>query len=448
MLMVSALGILALLLLLCFPPGRTPAAANVNAGRQFEIDLAKVISIVWMVLVHVDEECYKNVEFAPGPETWINRFIEFVGGPLAAPVFMIAMGIGLAYSKNQDPKVNAIRGLKLIGIGYLLNIARGTLPCLVFFGWHDAPELLYQSLEELLCLDILHFAGLTFIFFALARRLRLKDFPIGLIALTLLIAGAAVAPVYPDSELRSVWIGYFLYQNPLTPFPLTVWLIYPVAGYLFGKVLLQVAAKAKFYARLLAGGALLLGGFTALLLWRGYDLTELFIDENTYSQNPVKVFWILGIAAVWCGLLYFASLPLTRSEQVKKLVAFMSRKINAIFISQWLLIGWMTWGGYFECAVYGYKFWFFFAAITILAVVMACLAEAVRIRHENRKIKPDDPAQPGARQTSGGGDVQNRCRTAQTQLERCQNCRKSRHGSGRNPAPVADRRTGRAVSGS
>lgn len=388
MLLATAFGILAILLLLHFlanwnpaaPEGSRPilASASVNTGRQFEIDIAKAISVIWMILVHVNEECYKNIDFAPGLETWINLFIEFVGGPLAAPIFMMAMGVGMVYSKNQEPKTLALRGMKLIEQGYVLNLVRGMIPCLVFFMLHQKKSLQYQSVEELLCLDILHFAGLAFLFFALTKYLRLPDLLVASITLALLVVGSMATPIYPDGELKSVWIGYFTYQNYLTPFPLFVWLIYPVVGYGFGKVLPRVADKRKFYTRLLIGGVALFGGFTAILLSRGDSLSELFINDNMYAQNTVKVFWILGITAIWCGLLYFLSLALGRMEPAVTLVAFMSKKINAIFITQWILIGWMTWGDFFGCAVYGWKFLFFFVSISVLTVVLVYLVDRLK----------------------------------------------------------------------
>ncbi len=394
MLLASSFGILAILLLFNFMAKSRPslsggagqilAEANINTGRQFEIDLAKAVSVIWMILVHVDEECYKNIDFAPGLETWINLLIEFVGGPLAAPVFMLAMGIGLAYSKNQAPRANAARGVKLVGQGYLLNIARGTIPCFVFALLYNSKNLQYQGIEELLCLDILHFAGLTFVFFAIVKHFRLNDILIALIALAMLVVGSYLTP-HPNMELISVWPGYFAYQNSLTPFPLLVWLIYPVTGYLFGKVLLRVADKKRFYSRLLAGGTVLCPCIAALLVWRGYALPGLFVDDAMYGQNTIKVFWILSIAAIWCGLLYFVSLALGRIKPVTRLVAFMSKKINAIFITQWILIGWMTWGNFFKCDVYGGKFLLFFAAITILTVVLVYLEGRLAAWRQNRK---------------------------------------------------------------
>ncbi len=384
MAVISSLGILAILFLLCRRPGN--AAENINTGRQFEIDLAKVISLAWMILVHVDEEFYEEGAFAPGVETWFNVFIEFTGGPLAAPVFMAAMGVGLAYSRSQAPGGNALRGLKLIGNGYILNILRGFLPCLVFFWLYNSKELFHTGIEELLCLDILHFAGLVFLFFALMKWLNAKDIWFALAAFVLLIAGSLALPFYPQKELCSVWPGYFLYQNPLTPFPFCVWLIYPVIGYLFGKVLQQVADKTRFYARLLAGGALLFALSTGLLLLSGYDLFTLFANDSTYAQNSVKVFWILGIIAVWCSLLYFISPLLANREPIKKLVAFLSKQINTVFFIQWILIGWLKFGGALQSpVVYGGKFFLFLGLIAVLTVLLTYAADYVKTRYKDRK---------------------------------------------------------------
>ncbi len=396
MLFTTSFGILAILLFFHFLANKNTAApddgprqiiasGNVNSGRQFEIDIAKAVSIIWMILVHVDEQSHKGIDFAPGLETWINTFIEFVGGPLGAPIFMIAMGIGMVYSKNQAPATNAARGISLIKLGYILNIARGTIPFLVFFMLYNDESLKYLSLEKLLCLDILQFAGLVFLFFALMKHLKLSDLLIAFAALALLMAGSIITPLYPDRELKSVWIGYFIYQNSLTPFPLFTWLIYPVVGYLFGKILLRVADKTKFYTRLLAAGVVLCGAFTAILLSYGHDLLDLFTDDNLYSQNTVKVLWILSIAAIWCGLLYFISIALTRMEPVKRLVAFMSKNINSIYITQWILIGWTTAGGFLTCAGYGGKFMPSFVSIAILTVVIVYFGDALKTWRKNRK---------------------------------------------------------------
>ncbi len=395
MVIASSLAILAILLFLHFLAGKRPplssssggviAAEHVNTGRQFEIDLAKAISVIWMILVHVDEECYKGIEFAPGLETGINLFIEFAGGPLAAPIFMMAMGIGLAYSNNQTAPAHVARGIKLIGQGYLLNIMRGALPCLFFSLLYHSESLLHQSIKALLCLDILHFAGLTFLFFALMKRCKCSNLFVAFTALAMLTAGSITTPTYPEQELPSVWIGYFIYQNPLTPFPFFVWLIYPAIGYLFGKVLLRVADKTRFYGRLLIGGVVLCGCFSAVLLANGVALPELFIDDNMYAQNTVKVLWVLGIAALWCGLLYFLSLVLVKKKAIKKLVVFMSKKINAVFITQWILIGWMAAGGFFNCPVYGGKFLFFFVSIALVTVALVYFEEFLKTWWSNRK---------------------------------------------------------------
>lgn len=94
--------------------------ANVNTGRQQEVDMARVLAIVTMVFIHVFEIIEPHLEF----EEWFHCVIEFIGGPLSGPVFMTAMGIGMAYSNRQEAPLFARRGVFPIAQGYWLNLLR------------------------------------------------------------------------------------------------------------------------------------------------------------------------------------------------------------------------------------------------------------------------------------------------------------------------------------
>ena len=103
---------------------------RVNTGRQLELDVAKVFAIFYMVIVHVYEEM-SAVNYWAMPDSLFRIVIEFIGGPLAAPVFMFAMGVGMVYTKHRNPRAFAIRGLKLLAAAYILNIIRMTIPFLL-----------------------------------------------------------------------------------------------------------------------------------------------------------------------------------------------------------------------------------------------------------------------------------------------------------------------------
>ena len=85
------------------------ADERINSGRQNELDWARGLAVLFMVLVHVKI-------YLPGfPLTHpYSKTIEFCGSPLAAPVFMILLGAGIIYSKNRTPHKMALRGLQLL----------------------------------------------------------------------------------------------------------------------------------------------------------------------------------------------------------------------------------------------------------------------------------------------------------------------------------------------
>lgn len=56
---------------------------KVNMGRQRELDVAKGLAIIFMLLVHVYEVYGREVE-----GTGFSKVVEFLGSPPAAPVFM------------------------------------------------------------------------------------------------------------------------------------------------------------------------------------------------------------------------------------------------------------------------------------------------------------------------------------------------------------------------
>ena len=64
---------------------------EVNTGRQIELDIAKGFAILFMIWVHTAET------FSAGTGLGYEIVDNFLGGPFAAPVFMVCMGIGMRY---------------------------------------------------------------------------------------------------------------------------------------------------------------------------------------------------------------------------------------------------------------------------------------------------------------------------------------------------------------
>lgn len=311
------------------------AKENVNRGRQLEVDLARAFAIFTMVLVHV----YEKLDLGESMGTALRVVIEFLGGPTSAPVFMTAMGIGIVYSKNQDAFLFITRGKQLVAQGYRLNLLRGGLVILVVYTLTADEAWLTTVVEYMLVLDILHFAGMAFLVFALLKRLGAKPWHILALGVLGQVVAALVEPVAADSMLPAGILGYFLFQNANTCFPLASWFLYPAAGYCFALLLRRVENKTGFYARLLAGCAGLLAACTALLVAVGYDVGDIFLTVEYYRQGPVRAFWILLVCGVLYSLLYFVSLALGAGP-LRRLAAFMSNHVNDIYMNQWVLIMW------------------------------------------------------------------------------------------------------------
>ena len=135
---------------------------KINTGRQVELDIAKALSIIFMIFLH-------TVMVVSGFNNSISPAYDFIignvlGRPCAAPVFMFCMGIGIVYSRHSQWDLMIKRGVKLYFLGILVNVFEFFLPgfvCGMLLGRWDIFPMAGGLL--LFCVDILAFAGLSFI---------------------------------------------------------------------------------------------------------------------------------------------------------------------------------------------------------------------------------------------------------------------------------------------
>ena len=103
----------------------------VNTGRQPEVDLFKTIAIVFMILSHVMMDlCVMDTSTANAANGGVIDYLVLIVG---APCFMICMGIGMRYSRNQSPIKNIIRGVGLLTVGQCLYLFRDAFPNLLAY---------------------------------------------------------------------------------------------------------------------------------------------------------------------------------------------------------------------------------------------------------------------------------------------------------------------------
>ena len=202
---------------------------EINTGRQGEIDFLKAFLIIGMIFVHVYEDCFT----AHGVMS--DVICEYLCVIIGAASFMFCMGIGMQYSSRVNAKNLALRGLSLLCVGQLLNLARNVLPNMIAYAltggkWFLAQEMLvFQT-------DILTFAALTFFFMSIL--LALKCSPGKILAVGVILSLIALTCNYvvksPSDYLASQFLGLFIITKAESYFPFFSYFIFVAFGYFCG----------------------------------------------------------------------------------------------------------------------------------------------------------------------------------------------------------------------
>lgn len=307
-----------------------------TSERRYELDIIKFLAILFMVVVHI----YEETELGSTSASAASYVVEFVGSPLAAPVFMFCMGIGLVYSRHSDARFLARRGVKLLLIGYGLNLYRGLAMGIEMAGytgsWTAIPMM---SVMYLTVVDILQFAGLAFLFFALMKKWKLKSCWILLVSIVMLFAAQLIPQVDKEQYLAASLLGIFRYQSEMSSFPFLQWLLFPVLGMIFGENLRKAEDVNRFY---LAGGGIgtaLFAGTTLTAVLSGKNVVNFFMD-NYYNMDALQILWTISIVLMWISLWYFISMVF-HPEKLKTFISYCSRNLNKIYIIHWLIVIWV-----------------------------------------------------------------------------------------------------------
>lgn len=306
---------------------------KINTGRQVELDLAKCMSIVFMIFLHclMVTTCFSN-----DVSLYMQRAIgQLLGGPFAAPVFMFSMGVGIVYSRNQVPGYLIKRGVKQIFLGFAVNVGEFFLPHFLadrLLGNGDMFPIAGGLL--LFCVDILAFAGMAMILIGVFKMLKLRGWQMVAIATVLSVAGSFLRFTDFDNKILNLIFGYFFGSaGGFTAFPLFNWILFPTAGILFGEYYIRCENKKK----------LLCAWPVALVLSVSYFVASWFIPNGFLSETHHYYFMttldalsclicIYGIIGLW--QLVSGLLP----ERVTGFFSKMSGNVDVIYIVQWFLI--------------------------------------------------------------------------------------------------------------
>jgi uncharacterized membrane protein len=289
-----------------------------------------------MILVHALGH-YGN---AASWSTPIGGVLVFLGGPAAAPVFMVLMGASLAFSRRSSPRAIARRGLWLLALAYTLNVLRGALPASLGLATgfvSEADIVPYTPATLLGIVDIHQMAGLSLLGIAalvlVAGRRDVRLPAIGAAVIVALIApllwGRTTGQPVVDTGLALLWGTDWNVFFPLLP-----WIAYPLIGFAFGRTVVARDDRRGF-VRWSGLGGLGLGLAGAAAIAMSGQIVDV---EDYWRQGPAVVLAITGFVFTWLALgdLVVDRLP----AAVRRVLFGWSARVTAMYCIHWILIGW------------------------------------------------------------------------------------------------------------
>lgn len=320
---------------------------TVNNGRQPAFDLCKTICIILMILCHV----FYIIKFTNTPSLTPSFIAHNLVRLLGAQFFMFSMGLGLAYTRNDSARSCLKRGIILLLSGYMLNFLREILPWILFGSYPMFSSIMSNDkFLMLLSGDILQFAGLAFVFFAFVKHFKMSNWAIFVITVLFTALGAFCTNeisinLSPDNFYFS-FIGLFIPIKNFTTsgyvcFSFCNWIIYPVIGWLFGKLMKRCTNPDKFYLYMLYISIPLL-----LLAWSAFDAAGknmwlILMNPVVYhQQNPVILAVYMNIIAVAISLSHLFSNYFVKFK-FWGIIKHLSSELPTLYIVSWIVIGWI-----------------------------------------------------------------------------------------------------------
>lgn len=307
---------------------------KINYGRQIELDVARGLAIAYMVLGHAFE-LFTGYLFK---KTLLSYIISSLGAPPAAAVFMFLMGVGIVYSKRASAPFLFKRGIMILVLAYGLGLFRDLIPSYISYLVKGDPEILKEGFHEMLGADILQFAGVTFLFFSVAIKLKLKAWQVVSCALVFstidIILGERTTGIFGLNVVAGLFWGAW----EKAWFPFFSWIFFPVAGYVFGIFLIHCADKTGMYKRTLVTSAL---AFIPLFIFGysygigygaiGEDYQHFYYQHDFFGNMVLTVFVLF-----WISLLYFVTLSLKNCSfnTLKR----WSKNVTEIYVIHWIIL--------------------------------------------------------------------------------------------------------------
>lgn len=312
-------------------------------NRLLSIDLARGLAVFFMIAVHT-LEVFATEEVK---HSLFGQIIAFLGGPPAAPVFMMLMGFSFIYSKKTELKPRLLRGFNIFLSGYVLNILRGFIPFKIstYFEMDIIKSFPLEKLNGytiLTIVDILQFAGISLMIMALIQEFKINKYVILFSAfiismLSPFLWGLNLNIPVIDQILELFWgdqpIGFSFIENKIA-FPVFPWLAFPLLGMFLGETMKNSTNQSSTFKYFGIIGMLVL----IIGIGISYFDFEYHFNDYYHSRQGAMLF-MCGFVVFW---LYFNQLILDKIPMniLFELLFKWSNGVTNIYFVQWFIIIW------------------------------------------------------------------------------------------------------------
>lgn len=287
-------------------------------------DFLRGLAIILMVQVHITELL---LHFEPKYQLF-ERWSYFFGGIPAAPVFVLLMGY-FQDKSTSNLKKEILRGISIFFLGLILNILMN-LSLIYQYFFNDLDINIFHYLFGV---DILIFAGMSYIILAFLRRIIKKNYLFVVIILVVFLINYASNKIVVESDIFIYLLSLVFRISDWSYFPLIPWIAYPLIGILLNRTKVFekfIAYKfSKFFWIIY---------FIVLILTIEYGLNSSQNLDYYYKMNFEFFLYSLIILLGWIKFTNTIFEKFSDSLLVDFLKWF-GRNVTSVYVFQWIIIG-------------------------------------------------------------------------------------------------------------
>jgi len=296
---------------------------NVNLGYQPEFDYVKALLVFLIVITHI------YLSYSNGC-LFILLVVLLSIITASAPMFM--MGVGMKYSRHHEPKYYFSRGIVLLTMSQFLNLVRESIPNVIAWFITGNKNFISRSLLVLQT-DILTFAGIAFLFFALLKKMKLSDKSILIVGIIMNISSFILYKIMktPNNFLVSIFLGFFVVTNAESYFPFCSYFIFVAFGYWLGGIYQKISNKDKFYNRFLLFCLPIVTIFIYLRITENIPYFNQYKPIEIYSLMPGPIAFMYCLVNLTVSAIFYKIHRLLK-EKTPEFVKHCAKNFNQYYM--------------------------------------------------------------------------------------------------------------------